>query len=97
MLTKSRFTENLKESGVIKKRTPLELRMTNPRTGNLTFAVQQCLKGQEGYNETGYLDYRGVSVIGYWTWLPYLNWGLIAEINVDEACNEVRNFSKTPP
>ncbi len=92
MLTKSRFTENLKESGIIKKRTPLELKMTNPKTGNLTLAVQQCLKGQEGYNETGYLDYRGVSVIGYWTWLPYLNWGLIAEINVDEACNEVRKF-----
>ena len=92
MLTKSRFTASLKESGVIKKRTPLELKVANPKTGNLTLAVQQCLKGQEGYNETGYLDYRGVSVIGYWTWLPYLNWGLIAEINVDEACNEVRKF-----
>ncbi len=92
MLTKSRFTDNLKESGVIKKRTSLELKVVNPKTGNLAFAVQQCLKGQEGHNETGYLDYRGVSVIGYWTWLPYLNWGLIAEINVDEACNEVRKF-----
>ncbi len=92
MLTNSRFTENLKEGGIIKKRTPLELKVANPRTGNLTLAVQQCLKGQEGYDETGYLDYRGVSVIGYWIWLPYLNWGLIAEINVDEACNEVRKF-----
>lgn len=92
MLTESRFAHNLKENGVIKKRTSLELKVTNPKTGNLTQAVQQCLKGSDGYNDTGYLDYRGVSVIGYWTWLPYLNWGLIAEINIDEACHEVRKF-----
>lgn len=92
MLTESRFTHNLKENGAVKKRTSLELKVTNPRTGNLTLAVQQCLKGSDGYNDTGYLDYRGASVIGYWTWLPYLNWGLIAEINIDEACYEVRKF-----
>lgn len=92
MLTESRFTHSLKENGTVKKRTSLELKVTNPRTGNLTLAVQQCLKGSDGYNDTGYLDYRGASVIGYWTWLPYLNWGLIAEINIDEACHEVRKF-----
>jgi len=92
MLTASRFTNELKESGIIKKRTTLELKAANPKTGNLTQAVQQCLKGLEGYNDTGYLDYRGTSVIGYWMWLPYLNWGLIAEIDIDEACNEVRKF-----
>ncbi len=92
MLTASRFTNNLKEEGFIKKRTTLELKVANPKTGNLTQAVQQCLKGAEGYNDTGYLDYRGTSVIGNWMWLPYLNWGLIAEIDIDEACNEVRKF-----
>ena len=92
MLTSSRYTSDLKGDGLIKKRTTLELKVANPRTGNLTQAVQQCLKGIEGYNDTGYLDYRGTSVIGYWTWLPYLNWGLIAEIDIDEACNEVRKF-----
>ncbi|OOP57914.1 MAG: hypothetical protein AYP45_00945 [Candidatus Brocadia carolinensis] len=92
MLTESRFAADLKKNGLIKKRVPLELRVINPKTGNQTLAVQQCLKGMEGFNDTGYLDYRGTSVIGYWTWLPYLNWGLIAEINVDEACNEVRKF-----
>lgn len=92
MLTSSRYTADLKEDGLIKKRTTLELKVANPRTGNLTQAVQQCLKGMEGYNDTGYLDYRGTSVIGYWMWLPYLNWGLIAEIDIDEACNEVRKF-----
>jgi hypothetical protein len=92
MLTSSRYTSDLKEDGLIKKRTTLELKVANPQTGNLTQAVQQCLKGMEGYNDTGYLDYRGTSVIGYWMWLPYLNWGLIAEIDIDEACNEVRKF-----
>ncbi|MBI5677797.1 MAG: cache domain-containing protein, partial [Planctomycetes bacterium] len=92
MLTSSRYTAELKGDGLIKKRTTLELKVANPKTGNLTQAVQQCLKGMEGYNDTGYLDYRGTSVIGYWMWLPYLNWGLIAEIDIDEACNEVRKF-----
>ena len=92
MLTSSRFTNDLKETGLIKKRTSLELKVVNPKTGNPTLAVQQCLKGMDGYNDTGYLDYRGTSVIGCWMWLPYLNWGLIAEIDIDEACNEVRKF-----
>jgi C4-dicarboxylate-specific signal transduction histidine kinase len=92
MLTSSRFTADLKENGLIKKRTTLELKVANPKTGNLTQAVQQCLKGMEGYNDTGYIDYRGTSVLGYWMWLPYLNWGLIAEIDIDEACNEVRKL-----
>ncbi|MCF6155726.1 MAG: hypothetical protein E3K36_10830 [Candidatus Brocadia sp.] len=92
MLTDSRFTAELKEVGLIKKRAPLELKVVNPKTGNLTLAVQQCLKGMEGYDDTGYLDYRGTSVIGYWMWLPYLNWGIISEIDIDEACNEVRKF-----
>lgn len=92
MLTRSRFTEHLKENGIIKKRTSLELRVVNPKTGNLTLAVQECLKGGEGYDDTGYIDYRGMSVMGYWMWLPYLNWGIIAEIDIDEACDEVRKF-----
>lgn len=92
MLTSSRFTADLKKSGAIKKRTPLELRVINPKTGNLTLGVQQCLKGREGYDDTGYLDYRGVSVIGYWAWIKDCNWGLIAEINIDEACDEIRKF-----
>ena len=92
MLTSSRYTTDLKGDGLIKKRTTLELKVANPRTGNMTQAVQQCLKGMEGYNDTGYIDYRGASVLGYWMWLPYLNWGLIAEIDIDEACNEVRKL-----
>lgn len=92
MLNASRFTTSLKESGTVKKRTSLELKVANPKTGNPTYAVQQCVKGGEGYNDAGYIDYRGRSVMGYWTWLPYLNWGLIAEIDIDEACNEIRKF-----
>ncbi|MDO8140422.1 MAG: cache domain-containing protein, partial [Candidatus Brocadiales bacterium] len=62
MLTASRFTDDIKKDGLIKKRTSLELKVANPKTGNLTQAVQQCLKGTDGYNDTGYIDYRGTSV-----------------------------------
>src|SRR3972149_5517617 len=49
MLTSSRYTADLKGDGLIKKRTTLELKVANPRTGNLTQAAHQCLKGMEGH------------------------------------------------
>ncbi|WP_176787839.1 PAS-domain containing protein [Roseospirillum parvum] len=36
-------------------------------------------------NLTGYRDYRGVPVVGAWTWLPDLDLGLATELDVEEA------------
>lgn len=51
----------------------------------LTKMAQAATAGQAGVNVDGYRDYRGVPVIGAWTWLPKRNFGLATEIDVSEA------------
>ncbi len=85
MLTESRFTEDLKAQQRIKKRAALELKVADPAADVLTRGVNECIKGLEGYDDNGYLDYRGVSVLGFWHWMPDYKWGVIAEIDVSEG------------
>lgn len=85
MLTESRFNEDLKKQHLIKKRSALELKVVDPRTGVLTRGVSECLKGSEGFDDDGYPDYRGVNVLGFWNWMPDYGWGVIAEIDVSEG------------
>ncbi|MGR3301552.1 MAG: cache domain-containing protein [Candidatus Scalindua sp.] len=89
MLTESRFVPYLKKAGLVKRGTTLELKLINPETGKLTKSVSECLKGYEGYDGDGYLDYRGVKVIGYWQWIGELDWGIIAEIDYEEGYQAV--------
>ena len=95
MITESRFVSTLREKGMIKKRTALELRLVDPTTGQLTRGVQACLKGENGYDIKGYPDYRGVKVIGFWHWIPEYRWGLMSEIDVDEAFRDLCEVEKT--
>lgn len=95
MLTESRFTEDLKEHGRIKKRSAMELKVVDPLTGKLTKGVSECTEGSEGFHANGYPDYRGVSVLGFWHWMPDYGWGVIAEIDVHEGYGTVyklRNY-----
>lgn len=85
MLTESRFVSHLKEAGLIKKRAALELKVVDPATGELTKSVKECLKKKEGFDGHGYPDYRGINVLGFWQWIPELQWGVISEIDVDEG------------
>ncbi|MHC4182005.1 MAG: sensor histidine kinase [Planctomycetota bacterium] len=89
MLTESRFVPYLKKAGLVKRGTTLELKLINPETGKLTKSVSECLKGYEGYDGDGYLDYRGIKVIGFWQWIAELDWGIIAEIDYEEGYQEV--------
>ncbi len=94
MLTESRFVSHLKEAGLIKKRSALELKVVNPRTGELTKGVKECLKSKEGFDGEGYLDYRGVKVLGFWQWIPDLQWGVISEIDVEEGYRAVYRLKR---
>ncbi len=95
MLTESRFAEELKGHHRINKRSALELKIVNPKTGIMTKGVSECLKGSEGFDANGYVDYRGVNVLGFWHWMPDYGWGVIAEIDVNEGYGklyELRNY-----
>ncbi|HHT9117544.1 MAG TPA: cache domain-containing protein [Candidatus Hypogeohydataceae bacterium YC38] len=85
MITESKFVPTIRQMGLIKKRTSLELKVVDPKTGKLTKAAQECYKGKEGYDSQGYADYRGVKVLGVWHWLPEYGWGVISEIDVKEG------------
>jgi len=74
---------------------PLRDRPQQPLTQTVIRAVQlrteMKLAGtREGHsdteiNTTGYRDYRGVPVFGAWLWNMDLDFGLVAEVDVDEA------------
>ncbi len=51
----------------------------------LTRMAASATQGESGVDLEGYNDYRGVPVVGAWTWLPDPGFGLATEIDVEEA------------
>lgn len=51
----------------------------------LTKMAQAAVDGKAGVDVEGYRDYRGVPVVGAWTWLPEYDIGMTTEIDVAEA------------
>jgi len=92
MLSESKYLKHLKESGLVHQRTTLELRVVNPKTGKLTRGAEECIKEGKGHDGEGYIDYRGVLVLGFWQWIPELDWGIIAEIDVNEGYGPVKKL-----
>jgi len=101
MISESRFDEDLKKIGLVPEfgRSILTVDIRDPG-GNLlegfrpdlirekqplTFMAQQAITKGPGGNLTGYSDYRGVPVIGNWTWDPVHEFGMTTEIDVAEA------------
>src|SRR3989304_4963622 len=94
MITESRLATHLKDKGLVKKRSALELKLVNPETGELTDGVKQCINGNSGFNAKGYKDYRGRMVLGVWRWLPEFKWGVMAEIDRDEGYGAAYNLNR---
>ena len=94
MISNSRFVKDLSESGFIEKdqkSSVLKVRVEKP-DGGLTIMAKSALskKPEVNYpnlesNVEGYLDYRGVDVIGAWTYLSEYNFAISTEIDYDEA------------
>lgn len=57
----------------------------DPTTWPLTRMAQDAVNGNTGFDTEGYNDYRGVPVIGAWTWIPDLQLGVTTEVDVAEA------------
>jgi len=102
MISDSRFTDQLKRTGVLPKerqRSILEVELRDPGANlvqgeaalqgranrPLTEMAASATKGETGVNVDGYNDYRGVPVIGAWTWLEAYGFGIATEVDVAEA------------
>ena len=63
-----------------------------PRGGTepaLTRMAAAATRGADGRDDAGYRDYRGVTVVGVWRWIPELGFGVAAEMDRDEPASEV--------
>ena len=101
MISGSRFDQELRETGLLSEDEDSILnimvcdpgvnmadggRPALPRSDQpLTKAAREVLAGSAGQDMTGYRDYRGISVIGCWIWLPQYEIGLITEQGQNEA------------
>ena len=56
----------------------------------LTKMARLAIAGQNGVDVDGYRDYRGVQVLGAWRWLPDYGFGVVTEVDYDEAYAPLR-------
>ncbi|MFT7518901.1 MAG: signal transduction histidine kinase/CheY-like chemotaxis protein [Kiritimatiellia bacterium] len=99
MLSDSRFPNQLERSGLIKPNEAPRVHLLDPGkdlTTNtarasssqplqLTRMARSAIAGESGSDVDGYPDYRGVQVIGGWTWLPEYGIGVTTEQDYQEA------------
>jgi hypothetical protein len=56
----------------------------------LTRMAADAVVGRSGTDVRGYRDFRGVPVVGAWTWLPEYDFGVATEMEVAEAYRPLR-------
>ena len=61
----------------------------------LTRMVQSAVQGESGTDLQGYRDYRGVPVVGSWTWLENYGFGLATEVDHAEAFRPLTILKRT--
>ncbi len=63
---------------------------------NLLFTrmAASALRGESGFDFDGYRDFRGVKVIGVWSWLSEFGFGVASEMNYDEAFSLFNKLEK---
>jgi eukaryotic-like serine/threonine-protein kinase len=70
---------------LVKLERPTLLRKDQP----LTYSVAEAVQGKNGHDADGYRDYRGVPSVGAWRWLPEYDFGILTEVDTDEAFRPV--------
>ena len=58
----------------------------------LTVMANQAIQMKDGIQVDAYNDYRGVPVVGAWTWIPELDIGLATEVDVAEAFRPLKTL-----
>jgi len=58
--------------------------------GALGGPIQEAVQGRKGAGQS--IDYRGKKVIAAWRYIPSLDWGMVAKIDIEEAFADVTNL-----
>lgn len=111
MLSNSRFDHWLTIDGLLPEGTPSILHLLVRDPGGdivagyrpevlrselpLTRMVADASQGNAGVDVDGYRDYRGVNVVGAWTWLSEYGFGIATEIDYDEAFRPLTILKRT--
>lgn len=111
MLSNSRFDDDLVLDGLLQEGVPSILHMlVRDPGGNITEGfrpnvvrskleptrmVADAAKGNAGADVNGYRDYRGVQVVGAWTWLKEYGMGVATEIDFEEAYRPLTILKRT--
>lgn len=64
---------------------------------NTAFPIQEAVNGKSG-SSVDEMDYRDVKVLAAWRYIPSMDWGLVAKIDIGEAfasIKKLRNFTIT--
>lgn len=100
LISESRFDEQLRRLGLLRKgqSSILNIFVVDPGADlrkdesslpkekrPLTLMAASATSGKSAINTEGYHDYRGISVVGAWTWDSELGLGLATEIDEAEA------------
>ena len=94
MISESRFTNQLKEMNILDEKSDssvLNIKIETPEQQLTKMTASALTKSKEvtfpfiQSDIKGYPDYRGISVIGAWTYLDKYNFGLTSEIDYSEA------------
>ncbi|MZH02676.1 MAG: PAS domain S-box protein [Nitrospinae bacterium] len=94
--TPSIFNIQIRDPGrnlTIKKLGNRKLRQGEDNTSRpFTKVVVNALQQKSGWDVDGYNDYRGVPVVGAWTWDTELGIGLATKIDVNEAFHPLKTL-----
>ncbi|MFQ5443754.1 MAG: PAS domain S-box protein, partial [Nitrospinales bacterium] len=110
LLSESRFDRDLRNAGLIPpgKRGILSLDIRDPG-GNLregfqpelprekqpfTAMAEIAISGRGGVDTSGYRNYRGIKVVGAWSWDSGFDFGLATEIEAEEAYRSFNTIRK---
>jgi len=111
LISQSRFDDQLRESGLIPEgeRGILNIQLRDPGVNliegekaieprsqlPLTHMANSAIQGETGIDLDGHRDYRGVPVVGAWTWDTELGLGVTTEMDVQEAYQILRATRQT--
>ncbi|MBF7072977.1 response regulator [Glaciecola sp. MH2013] len=91
LVSRSRFLDTLVDIGIVERgeseilKVSLRVPLSQDENNGLTQMARSLTEFESAQNLDGYFDYRGVSVIGTWKWLPELSLGIATEIDLAEA------------